>query len=67
MDILHWKEQRDIRDLVLRERQMAISEREWKHRLRGYGYAILDTEKGRYVTSVIQGALLCRLSPETTH
>ena len=38
-----------------------LSEREWKHRLRGYGYAIKDTDEGRFVTSVIQGAALCSL------
>lgn len=27
-------------DLVLRERAVALSNREWKHRLAGYGYAI---------------------------
>lgn len=50
-----------IRDLVAREREMAISEREWRHRLRGYGYAILDTEEGRFVTSILRGAPLCRV------
>lgn len=53
---------RDIRDLVLRERHLAVSEREWKHRLRGYGYAIRDTAEGRFVTSLLKGAPLCRLS-----
>ncbi|MEO0371670.1 MAG: hypothetical protein AAF231_09470 [Pseudomonadota bacterium] len=42
-----------VRDLVMRERQMAVSEREWKHRVRGYGYAIRETEKGRVVSSLL--------------
>lgn len=52
----------EIRDLVMRERHLAVSEREWKHRLRGYGFAIRDTEEGRFVTSLRQDAPLCRLS-----
>ena len=42
-----------VRDLVMRERQMAVSEREWKHRVRGYGYAIRDTQEGRVVSSLL--------------
>ncbi|EAQ24145.1 hypothetical protein [Roseovarius sp. 217] len=52
----------EIRNLVLRERHLAVSEREWKHRLRGYGYAIRDTSEGRFVTSIRQNAPLCQLS-----
>ncbi|MCV2892389.1 hypothetical protein [Lentibacter sp. XHP0401] len=50
-----------IRDVVLRERKLAVSDREWKHRLRGYGYAIRESETGRYVTSVLRGNDLCAL------
>ena len=39
-------------DLVLRERQVALSTREWKHRLAGYGYAIKDTEQGQVVETL---------------
>ncbi len=53
---------RDIRDLVLRERHLAVTEREWKHRLRGYGYGIRDTSEGRFVTSLLKDAPLCQLS-----
>ena len=41
-----------IVDLVLREREMALSSREWKHRLAGYGYAIKDTDYGQVVESL---------------
>ncbi|RKT32612.1 hypothetical protein BXY70_1960 [Roseovarius halotolerans] len=51
----------EILNLVLRERSMAVSEREWQHRLRGYGYAIRDTTEGRIVTSLVRGSLLCSL------
>ena len=48
------KDIEQVRDLVMRERGLAVSEREWKHRLRGYGYAIRDTEKGRVVSSLVR-------------
>ena len=41
-----------IVDMVLRERQVALSAREWKHRLAGYGYAIKDTDHGQIVESL---------------
>ncbi len=50
-----------IRDVVLRERKLAVSEREWKHRLRGYGYAIRTSDKGAFVTSLLKGNDLCQL------
>jgi hypothetical protein len=50
-----------IRELVMRERAMAVSEREWQHRLRGYGFGIRDTAEGRVVTSLVRGSDLCAL------
>ena len=58
--------QSDILNIVLRERKMAVSDREWQHRLRGYGYAIMDTEEGRFVTSVLRGARICSLPAHLT-
>ncbi len=58
---------RKIRDLVMRERKLAVSDREWQHRLRGYGYAIMDTDEGRFVTSVLQGAAICSLPMRVAH
>ena len=55
-------EQSKVMEIVMRERRMAISDREWQHRLRGYGYAIRDTAEGRFVTSIRQDAPLCQLS-----
>ena len=43
-----------VRDLVMRERNLAVSEREWVHRVRGHGYAIRETEKGRVVSSLLR-------------
>ncbi|WP_298677763.1 hypothetical protein [uncultured Lentibacter sp.] len=51
-----------IRDVVLRERRLAVSDREWKHRLRGYGYGIRESAQGAYVTSVLRGTDLCALA-----
>ena len=35
-----------VLDLVSRERSRALSRREWKHRLAGYGYSIRETDFG---------------------
>nr|WP_294619702.1 hypothetical protein [uncultured Roseovarius sp.] len=51
----------DVRDFVLRERQMCVSDREWKHRLRGYGFAIRDSQEGQVVTSLVKGSDICTL------
>ena len=51
----------EIRDFVMKERSHAVSEREWKFRLRGYGFAIRDTQEGRVVTSLLGGRDICRL------
>ena len=50
-----------VRDFVLRERDKAVSPREWKHRLAGYGYRLTETERGLCVTAVLGGEELCRL------
>ena len=51
----------DIREFVIRERQRSVSDREWKFRLRGYGYGIRDTDHGQMVTSLIGRGDLCAL------
>lgn len=61
MDITKPETRTRIRDLVMRERRMAVSDREWKHRLRGYGYGIADTNEGRFITSLVRGTEICRL------
>jgi len=55
-----------VLDILARERAMALSEREWKHRLAGYGYRIRETEAGRVVTSAALGHEICPL-PEHLH
>jgi hypothetical protein len=51
----------EIRDFVMQERGRAVSDREWKFRLRGYGYGIRDTSEGSVVTSLLGGREICRL------
>jgi len=51
-----------LHEMILHERKMSISEREWKHRLRGYGFGIRDTDEGRFVTSLVRGSDLFKLS-----
>ncbi len=53
-------------DILTRERALALSDREWKHRLAGYGYKICETEHGQVVTSAVQGHEICAL-PERLH
>lgn len=55
MSIMHNKDPfltAQVIDLVLRERESALSSREWKHRLAGYGYAIKDTDHGQVVETL---------------
>ena len=55
-----------VLDILTRERAMALSEREWKHRLAGYGYKICETDHGRVVTSAALGHEICAV-PERLH
>ncbi len=55
-----------VLDMVMRERRMAVSDREWQHRLRGYGYGIRDTDEGRVLTSLIHNARICSLPTHLT-
>lgn len=47
-----------VLDLIQRERAKALSQREWKFRLVGYGYAIKDVEGAQVVTKLPQGTEL---------
>ncbi|MFU1479149.1 hypothetical protein ACM25N_16105 [Roseovarius sp. C7] len=60
-------EQSKVMDIVMRERRLAVSDREWKHRLRGYGYAIRDTDEGRIVASLLKGQDICGLPAHLVH
>ena len=52
-----------ILDLLRRERAKALSPREWKFRLAGYGYGIADVDGARIVTKLPQGIQLGILPP----
>ncbi len=56
----------ELQSLAQRERQLAVSEREWMHRLKGYGYAIKDTNEGRFLTSIVRKTELCSLPGHIT-
>ena len=47
-----------ILDIIKRERSQALSAREWKFRLMGYGYAIKDVQGAQVVTRLPQGVEL---------
>ncbi|MEM6481758.1 MAG: hypothetical protein AAF922_04595 [Pseudomonadota bacterium] len=51
----------DIKALVLRERELSVSDREWKFRLKGYGLAIKEEARGRFVTALRGDRDLCIL------
>ena len=36
----------EVRTFVMDERKHCVSDREWKFRLRGYGYDLRDTNRG---------------------
>lgn len=54
-----------IFDLVLREREMSLSPREWAHRLAGYGYRIKETAEGQVVESLTHKIEIGLLPMET--
>ncbi|MFS4581540.1 hypothetical protein [Phaeobacter sp. C3_T13_0] len=53
-----------VLDLVREERGKALSPREWKFRLRGYGYAIKDFDGTQFLTRLPHGKLLGALPSE---
>ena len=50
-----------IADLATRERTKALSRREWKHRLAGYGYGIRETDAGDVVETLSGPVDVCLL------
>ena len=47
-----------VLNLLMRERAKALSPREWKFRLAGYGYAIKDVAGAQVVTTLPRGVEL---------
>jgi hypothetical protein len=55
----------EVIQIVARERAVALSDREWKHRLAGYGYSIRDTDDGKRVLETLPHRVaLCELPTE---
>jgi hypothetical protein len=50
-----------VLELVTRERAKALSSREWKHRLAGYGYGIRSTDTGTFVETLPHRQPICAL------
>ena len=53
-----------IVDLIARERTKALSKREWKHRIAGYGYCIRETAEGDIIETLPHHVPVCALPPE---
>ena len=51
----------EVRTFVMDERKACVSDREWKFRLRGYGYAVTDTNRGTVLSTLPQGVEICTL------
>lgn len=51
----------DVRSFVMDERKSCVSDREWKFRLRGYGYDIRQTDHGTVLATLPQGVEICTL------
>jgi hypothetical protein len=47
-----------VQDFVLAERKKCLSEREWIHRLRGYGYGLRASGRRLVVTALLGDAEL---------
>lgn len=47
-----------VLDLLNRERAKALSPREWKFRLAGYGYSVRDVDGGQMVSTLPHGVEL---------
>ena len=51
----------EVRSFVMDQRKLCVSDREWKHRLRGYGYAVNITDHGTVLTTLPHGIEVCTL------
>lgn len=53
-------------EMLAKERSAALSLREWKHRLAGYGYDVRNTENGAILVSLPRQIEICALPAELT-
>ncbi|WP_299562654.1 hypothetical protein [uncultured Sulfitobacter sp.] len=56
---------KEVLQIVERERAIALSDREWKHRLAGYGYSIRDTTDGQRVLETLPHGIEVCVLPQT--
>lgn len=52
----------EVRTFVMGERKQCVSDREWKFRLKGYGYDLRQTERGTVLTTLPHGVEICTLN-----
>jgi hypothetical protein len=53
-----------IIELVATERSKALSKRDWKHRLAGFGYGIRETDAGDVLETLPHHVEVCTLPAE---
>lgn len=51
----------EVRTFVMGERKHCVSDREWKFRLKVYGYDIRQTDHGTMLTTLPHGVEICAL------
>jgi len=55
-----------VLELIRAERQKSVSVREWKFRLMGYGYRVMDTDHGEVITT-LRRQEICAVPAELLH
>jgi hypothetical protein len=55
-----------VLELIRAERQKSVSVREWKFRLKGYGYRVLHTDHGEVITTLRQQEI-CAVPADLLH
>lgn len=55
-----------VLELIRAEREKSVSVREWKFRLMGYGYKVMDTDHGEVIANLRQQEI-CAIPAELLH
>ncbi len=55
-----------VLELVRQERMKSVSVREWKFRLMGYGYRVMDTDHGEVIANLRQQEI-CTVPADLLH
>ncbi len=56
-----------VMELIREERRKSVSVREWKHRLFGYGYAVIHTDHGDMIENLSSHEEICEVPQELLH